>query len=614
MLNPKTDRINYGDILIPPSGYSLLQGVGTTYSLDLNTVSAICISLGIQDETDGMSTQSPVCMLHAIEKVSDKVVIFCESGQASVPKSNSPLYLLLEKMLVPVTLKSRTNGFYNSFHAKCWILEYENAKGEKLFRFIVMSRNMTTDRSWDVCATFDGVRRVESSENANALKHFLTYMKDSHVTNEQTHYRKNREILSSLINDLTCVHFDVDLYGKGKPFTQMNILPIYDGHNIMGQVVSRYHDSVIISPFLSKDTVKKFYDVKPFAGGWQRRVLITRATELKKVEPYADGFDVYTIKNEILNGEIKEGREDIQHEDIHAKMYLTREYSWSRLYLGSMNASDGSTEGNVEMMVCLTGPNRYLNGQDFLKNIFDGDDLEGKNAPFEKVDFPLPSEDDESKDEDNVRLLTRKLKDICRMKLSAKVNPYGENYMVVISGGQALTGYDVTISPMRRVAPEPLSEEVCFNSISLTELSEFYSVKVSNEHGSIEKIIIVPTQGIPEERDNRIISSIIKRSGSFLDYVCYVLGNGSIVDLMDISETESKIQGEGGWNASHATMPALYELMLKTAARDKDRIREIKTTMDRLAGQIGDDGQKIVSDEFQRMYQTFVKALKLKKR
>ena len=200
------------------------------------------------------------------------------------------------------------------------------------------------------------------------------------------------------------------------------------------------------------------------------------------------------------------------------------------------------------------------------------------------------------------------------MKLSAKVNPYGENYMVVISGGQALTGYDVTISPMRRVAPEPLSEEVCFNSISLTELSEFYSVKVSNEHGSIEKIIIVPTQGIPEERDNRIVSSIIKRSGSFLDYVCYVLGNGSIVDLMDIRETESKIQGEGGWNASHATMPALYELMLKTAARDKDRIREIKTTMDRLAGQIGDDGQKIVSDEFQRMYQTFVKALKLKKR
>ena len=110
MLNPKTDRINYGDILIPPSGYSLLRGVGTTYSLDLNTVIAICISLGIQDETDGMSTQSPVCMLHAIEKVSDKVVIFCESGQASVPKSNSPLYLLLEKMLVPVTLKSRTNG------------------------------------------------------------------------------------------------------------------------------------------------------------------------------------------------------------------------------------------------------------------------------------------------------------------------------------------------------------------------------------------------------------------------------------------------------------------------------------------------------------------------
>lgn len=610
MLNPKTDRINYGDVLVPPSGYTLLRGVGTTYSFDLTTVTAICISLGIHDETDGVASESPVCMLHAIEKVSDKIVIFCESGQASIPKNSSPLYLLLEKMLVPVTLKSRTNGFYNSFHAKCWILEYENAEGQKAFRFVVMSRNMTTDRSWDITASFDGVRKVESSPNANALKLFLSYMRDNHVTKEQTHHRKNTDIISALINDLTCVHFDCDLHGKGRPFTEMEILPIYDGHSIMDQVVSRYHDSIIVSPFLSSNTVKKFYDAKPYANGWEHRVLITRASELEKVRKYADGFDVYTIKNEILNGEVKEGREDIQHEDIHAKMYLTREYSWSRLYLGSMNASDGSTEGNVEMMVCLTGPNRFLNGHGFLKDIFDGEDLQSRNAPFEKVDFSSLPEEQEATNTDNERNLVRKLKDICRMKLSAKVSSEGDTYKTTITGGKPLDGYDVTISPLRKVFPVSWSSEIMFNGLDLTELSEFYCVKVSNALGSVEKMIIIPTTGIPEERNNRIVSSIIRTNRSFLDYVCYVLGNGSIIELMDNTSIEMHAHDTEAKGQQHASMPALFEMMLKAASKDKEKLKDIKATMDRLENQTDDDGQKIVSEEFKKMYQTFTSAIK----
>ena len=44
------DRLNYGDSLMPPAGYRLERAVGTTYSLDFETLTATAISLGLIEE------------------------------------------------------------------------------------------------------------------------------------------------------------------------------------------------------------------------------------------------------------------------------------------------------------------------------------------------------------------------------------------------------------------------------------------------------------------------------------------------------------------------------------------------------------------------------------
>ena len=51
MLDPYCDRLDYGQILAP-DGYSLDFAVGTTYSLDLDSLVSICLSLGLSQETD----------------------------------------------------------------------------------------------------------------------------------------------------------------------------------------------------------------------------------------------------------------------------------------------------------------------------------------------------------------------------------------------------------------------------------------------------------------------------------------------------------------------------------------------------------------------------------
>ena len=127
------DRVNYGESLMPPAGYRLERAVGTTYSLDFETLTAIAISLGLIEDTDSELVNNPISMLNALQKVSDKIVIFCEAGQIKSPGKSNKLFLMLEKMIVPVTLpfNQKTHG-YSAFHPKTWLLEYVNREGDRL--------------------------------------------------------------------------------------------------------------------------------------------------------------------------------------------------------------------------------------------------------------------------------------------------------------------------------------------------------------------------------------------------------------------------------------------------------------------------------------------------
>ena len=55
MLNPNNDRLDYGQVLAPPSNHKLDFAIGTTYSLDLDALVGACIALGLAEETDSES-------------------------------------------------------------------------------------------------------------------------------------------------------------------------------------------------------------------------------------------------------------------------------------------------------------------------------------------------------------------------------------------------------------------------------------------------------------------------------------------------------------------------------------------------------------------------------
>lgn len=526
--------------------------------------------------------QNPIGMLNALQKVSDKIVLFCEAGQIKVPTKPTALSILLEKMVVEVALpKDRQLGRYPSFHPKTWVLAYVNADGDKKYRFVVMSRNLTFDRSWDISFAMDSSKNVRQKKKTQPICDFLDYLV-MNVHNTSNNAGKKRNLIRGLCADIKDVSFSLDSKIFGEDF---EVLPLGIGKNAYrmqedilfckerGNANSTFNELVVMSPFLSESVIADF-NLTDRALSDCKRTLVTRRSELGKLKASdVDNFTIYALKDEIIDGEeeISDELADKKKQDIHAKIYLRRKYSDVDLYLGSMNASYSAINKNVEMMLWLGTKNMYLNGDKFLEDIFCGPVGDAKN-PFEQVTVADAVLETES---DNRNLLEQKIKDLCRVKRQAVISEDNENagkYKIEVEFSGIESDSEVTVSPFNSKQEQTLSEHIEFSELEILQLSEFYEITARSGDDTIRRIIMIPTSGFPDDRESAAVNSVVKDRASFVEYIAFVLGDDYVASML-----EGKQMGESGFFANSSdAMPALYEKMLKTSVEGPERIKDIE--------------------------------------
>ena len=605
------DRTDYNIILMPPDGYKLDKAIGTTYSLDLEALTAVAICLGLSEETDSKLMQNPISMLNALQKVSDKIILFCEAGQIKAPLKPTALSILLEKMVVEVALpKDRQLGRYPAFHPKTWVLSYVNKDGDKKYRFVVMSRNLTFDRNWDVSFSMDSSRMVRQKKKTEPIINFLDFLSGS-VSNNVKDAGKKRTLIRNMQVELADVSFSLDSKEFGENF---EILPLGLGKNAyqMSEDVlfstdrnsadSTFHELVVMSPFLSESVIADF-NIAERGLSDSKRTLITRRSELSKLkEMDTDNFTIYVLKDEIVDGEdaISNEMTDKMKQDIHAKIYIRRKYADVDLYLGSMNASYSAINKNVEMMLWLGTKNKYLNGEKFLKDIFCGPADDVKN-PFEKVTVMDAVQDI---DGDNKNALEQKIKELCRAKRKATITEdnYGK-YKVTVEFPGVTSDKTIMVSPFHSKQEHTLCEKIEFTELEILQLSEFYELTAKEGEDEIHRIIMIPTIGFPEDRESAVVNSIVKDRASFVEYIAFVLGDDYLASML-----EKKQIGESGiFQHSNDAMPVLYEKMLKTSVEEPERFRDIGYVLKMVTD------KEIIPDEFRELYDTFCNTLKIRR-
>ena len=608
MLNPNNDRLDYGQILAPPDDYVIDCAVGTTYSLDLDALTGACLALGLSEETDSVLMNNPVCLLEALRSTGDKVALFCEGGQIHLPGTVSSLYVLLEKMVFPVvTAKKKGMAAYPSFHPKFWLIRYKRASSkEVLYRVVVLSRNLTFDRSWDVSFYMDG-KGSKASEKNQPLCDFLQYLIRQLPSSENGNDKA--KMIRTLIRELPNVVFqpgekqfyDYEFIPNGVRNSAGGTYSILD----MPLFSDTFHEVLVMSPFLSGGVVRSFNDRNRYSFIQNPQyILITREMSLGRLKPEdVSHFRLFTMRDTVIDGEtaISDDTANIKKQDIHAKVYMIRKYSDADLYLGSLNASHNAVYGNIEFMIRLKSKNRYLNLEKLTASLF-GSEKDGSDNPFQEVTLENAILDE---NEDIQSAFDEVIKDINRSKPNAAVRAEEDSYSLNIHFGQCDTmGYRVIVRPLLTKRPAAdFASDVLFPRLSITELSEFYSVSVSDGESTVSRVLVIPTAGLPEDREKAVITSVISDKDCFYRYVAFLLGDDSILSVLENDSASG--DGIGSSNRQQYTVPALYEKMLQTAATNPGKFRGIEY----LIKTISEDG--VIPEDFKRLYDTFKKAVKL---
>ena len=126
---------------------------------------------------------------------------------------------------------------------------------------------------------------------------------------------------------------------------------------------------------------------------------------------------------------------------------------------------------------------------------------------------------------------------------------------------------------------------------------------ITDGQRTVQRVIIIPTEGLPEDREKAVVNSVVKDKECFYRYIAFLLGDNLVLGAV---EANYAVQGNAtGENQKAIQIPALYEKMLQTAATAPERFKEI----DYLLKAISSDG--VIPEQFEELYTMFKKAVKL---
>jgi hypothetical protein len=590
MLKPAADRLNYSDLLTPPTGYEVDFAIGTTYSLDLEALVGVPLAMTLSEEMDQTFQADPIYVLEGLRKSADKFALFCEAGQIKVPQNGSAVFSLMENSVFEVALK---NNY--SFHPKIWLIKYKDSKQNVFYRLLVLTRNLTFDRSWDIAISLEGKKNNKKTLKNRPLADFLQFLvpfaNDSH----------KKKQMRKIISELDFVHFDPA--DKRIPSFEFCPLGISGYGPDKTGLFDRYHHFIIISPFISKSIIT---ELNKLSMSNPSKVLISRRSELHKLEEsMLTDMDVFTLKDIIIEGEgaisgENAEKEVAQPQDIHAKLYARTKYNEHHIYVGSANCSTNAFHGNVEFLLKLKYQKYGFRISDLLADLFGEDE---KENPFEKIETIPEVVEAENSITDQ---LEKGIKQLCRTKRLATVLHNDEQFSLQIEFDRIPEDIHFSIGPLLSKKVQPLQKDTLIDDLSLLELGDFYKVMAEKEGEAVKRIIKIKTEGIPADRNQEIFRSIIKDPYTFLKYVAFLLADDFLLSALE--ELEKKKSGTGMWNNGTGDYAVVYENMLKAASRSPEKLQDVENIITIIKD------QEIIPPEFQRLYETFIHAVKKVKR
>jgi len=602
MLKPG-ERAHLLELLRPPAGCELDFAIGTTYSLDLISALMLPLSFAFFDweHADGELMADPLALLEALRRYGDRFTVFCQSGQIRLPPKYSPLVTFLE----PCVYDVRPPDPAGVFHPKVWALRFIAKDGAVRYRVLCLSRNLTFDRCWDTVVALDG-ELVDRSNAIAANRPLADFIAELPRLARRQLQPKRRQAIAKIADELLRVRFT---WPEGFDGSQCRFWVAGLDGRTAAPFGARRDKSLIVSPFLSNSVIDDFLE----SSGETH--LVSRQESLQDLpqetlqhcgtvqflgakaidQPDDDAATAGT--DEVLDG-------------LHAKLFIV-DHGWdASVFTGSFNATVQALKHNVEFMVELVGKKSDFGVDRFLRQEKGETGFADLLQPYDVNAPSVPAD-----------AVARQLDELLQTTKQA-LAAAGPQFVVTAAGETDLFDLRLEWSHPRSL-PDP-NVEICawpitqqlersqtinhksivFSRLSYAGLTSLIAFKISahidQTTGEAVFVMNLPLLGAPDDRQDRVIRSLIGNRDQLLRYILFLLASG---DEAAASSGELRKFLNSGQEGTGGALPHPYllETMLRALHRGPSQLARVDSLLEVLRKQPG--GSELLSDDFQRIWE-----------
>ncbi|WP_386682716.1 phospholipase D family protein [Loktanella sp. R86503] len=601
-LDPE-NRALYAEILRGPAGYDLDAALATTYTLDFETALVVPATLAFHAAENRQETlDTPLALLEGLERLSSRIAIFCEAGRIkAAPKGANRLTALLEDTVTEVTAPRG-----GAFHPKLWLLRFKPIGdiGRPRLRLALLSRNLTTDASWDLSMSLDGTATDEIQDQNAPLVELVRALPT--LASGRPTPKHVVTMVRSLVKDLARAKWEHPDNIRKISFA-VNGLTDQVWRPIIGRNLG------VISPFVTDGALKNLVDKIDPADAY----LLSRGEELAALSPETLArFGKVLVLDEMAETEDGEESEQtavgpVPARGLHAKVFITERHASTEITMGSGNATAPALIGgeNVEVFATLSGYSAHLGT------------MEEQMAPdrlgrFLREYVPYTPTDTAQQDAAEARLeKLRRLIAATRLVLRCEASEDHRIHLhlsaavpIVVPQEISLRIWPLVIGLEHGInVPALNGTERLLARLALKDVTRWIGVRLKDIGSGLEMDFTLGTDlvDLPDSRTAEILRGLIENQGAFLRYIRLLLG--------DVSEAAKALFAAGAGGSvsglfSNATDAPILEDMVRALSGDGRQLRDIERLVTRLSDP--ETGKsEVIPDEFLQLWKTFREVL-----
>ena len=605
-LDPE-ERVLYGESLAPPSEFVFDAAVATTYSLDFETALAAPVSLALfaAENRDEILAQ-PLALLEGAERIAGRLAVYCDAGHIQAQtKPQSRLCSLLERMIIEVAAPQG-----GAFHPKIWVLRFkpQAGVGPGKMRLLVLSRNLTRDRSWDISLRLDGdiTRRVVAGNKplVDLLKRLPRLA--VHPATDAA-----RALTSEVAGDLNRARWELP-----ERFEEFTLAVNGTGTDVWSP--SACARMGIISPFCDDATLTKLAGLSR-----EMPVLVGRSDELAAcASETLARYARVSVLDEMAVSEDGEEADPESLQGLHAKAFI-QEIGWNTtITVGSGNATQAALANrkvvnNVEVFASLTGKTSKVGS---VEDILGAQGFGRLLRPFEASEAAALSAE--------AKAAERRLEEARRVLCKASLTLRCEH---APAEGEVEAGWRVWLSCAKPVVLANLAyayawpitrgdghrrdvlvglasgDTIDLGVMPMADLTRFVAFQFADTGGDARLLFSLglPMEGVPAERHAAIFRSIITNRDAFFRYLRLLLSE--LGDPFAAALAAQSGGTEGTWGSGGGDDVPLLEDMVRALCSGDGRLNAVERLISRLSAEEAETDP--VPAEFRALWEAFRTAM-----